>query len=264
MRISVSILATLFVTSCGGGTASAPVPPAIPPPSVDADFGGVWFGLLTNQDQTFEELVGITTSDGRFILISLDTFGPDTVGQYVGMATVDGTDVSGSGSAYAPQGASWSDGSTVSTVTLTAVATEKNMITGSWTNGAGDSVTFDLDYDVEYERASSLSLLEGVWYVYDDLLSPILTLTTDNAGMFTAQAVSGCQSMGQISIINTAYNVYGWDVTISGGNCIIAGDYNGLAVLADIDTGDPNSSQNNVVLVSVSNDQRAILLPLER
>jgi hypothetical protein len=105
---------------------------------------------------------------------------------------------------------------------------------------------------------------EGTWFVYDDTLNPTLTMAIDTGGAFTAQASSGCQSLGQVSIIDAAYNVYAWDVTISGGGCLIAGDYSGLAFLADIDTGDPNNSQNNGILVSASNDQRAILLALDR
>lgn len=263
MRNLVSILAVLSIAACGGGNDSS-LAPFPPPPVGDADFGGLWFGLLTNDDQTFEELIGITSSDGRFIFISLDTFGPDTVGHYVGLATVNGSDVTGFGSAYAAQGAAWSTGSAVLDVTLDAVIDERNMMSGSWENSAGETVLFELDYDAEYERDSSLSLLAGVWYVYDDLLNPTLTLTAQTGGMFTAQATSGCLSLGQASIIDAAYNVYGWDVTISGGNCPITGDYSGLAVLTDVDTGDPNDSRNNAVLVSVSNDQRAILLPLER
>jgi len=46
--------------------------------------------------------------------------------------------------------------------------------------------------------------------------------------------------------------------------CPVAGDYSGLASLADVDTGDPNNSGKAAILVSMSNDQRAILLALER
>lgn len=261
MRASYYTLVFLSISACGGG-GSAPAPIVPTPPPADADPGGFWLGSLTNADQTFEELVAITTSDGRFILVSIDTFGPDTVGQYVGTATIDGSNVIGSGSAYAAPGTTWSDGSAVLDLTLTAVIDERTSMSGSWETSAGDVIDFELDYDADYERASSLTLLEGVWYVYDDVLNPTLTLTVDPGGLFLAQSTLGCQSLGQASIIDAAYNIYGWDVTISG--CPIAGNYSGLAAIGDIDTGDPANSQNNAVLVSISNDQRAILLPLER
>jgi hypothetical protein len=231
--------------------------PTLPPPTADADPGGIWVGTLEYEDATFEELIGITTSDGQFTLISLDTFGPDTFGQYVGIAMLDGSDVSGAGSAYAQPGAAWSDGSTVMDITITAVVDEQTTLTGTWQNSIGELVTFELDYDSEYERDSSLALLEGVWYVYDDLLNPVLTLTMEADGSFSAQNTVGCQSLGQAMLIDADFNIYGWDVTISA--CAIAGDYSGYAVLGDADTG-----QDNIVLVSISNDQRALLLPLER
>lgn len=256
-----SIILTFFVLSiaaCGGGGGGAPAASPTPPmPTADADPGGMWVGALENADSTFEELIGITTSDGRFTLISLDTFGPDTFGQYVGTAMVDGSDISGAGSAYAQPGATWSDGSTVLDITVTAVVDEQTTLSGSWQNSIGEIVTFELDYDSEYERDSSLALLEGVWYVYDDLLNPTLTLTMEADGSFSGQNTAGCQSLGQVTLIDAAFNIYGWGVTISA--CPIAGDYSGFAVLGDADIG-----QNNVVLVSISNDERALLLPLER
>jgi len=232
------------------------------PAPADADLGGIWFGTLTYGDQSFDDLVGLTTADGRFTLISLDTFGPDTFGQYIGTATVDGANVTGSGRAYAALGATWNNGSTVLDTTIAAVIDERSSMSGTWETSSGDAGSFELQYDPEYERDSSLALLEGVWYVHDALLTPTLTVTVETSGSFTAQSSLGCQSRGQISIINAAYNIYGWDVTIS--NCAIAGDYSGFAVLGDVDTGDPANSQNNALLVSISNDQRAILLPLER
>ena len=260
MRVLLLSLFFLFVSACGGGGGGSTTSVMSPP--VDADPGGLWLGTVTYDDQTFEELVGITTSDGRFTLISLDTFGPDTFGQYIGMLTVNGTDVTGSGSAYAAAGATWDNGSTVLDISITAVINEQTTMSGSWTASSGETGSFELDYDADYERDSSLVLLEGFWYVYDDILNPVLTLTVDAGGAFTAQNNLGCQSLGQISIIDASFNVYGWGVAIS--NCIIAGDYSGFAVLGDLDTGDPANSQNNVVLVSMSNDLRALLLPLER
>lgn len=115
-----------------------------------------------------------------------------------------------------------------------------------------------------HEKDSSLALLEGAWFFYDDTLNPTLTMTIDTAGAFSAHASTGCQSLGQVSIFDAAYNVYGRDVAISGVGCPIADDYSGLAFLADVETGVPNNSQDNAILASVNNDQRAILLALER
>ena len=261
MRALLSVL-VLMLSACGGGGGSGSAAPPILPPPVDSDPSGLWVGSLAFDDQTFADLVGIVTADGRFTLVSVDTFGPDTVGQYVGMATVSGTDLTGTGSAYAAAGATWGNGATVIDFSFTAVIVEKNSLTGTWQSGDGASGSFDMQYDAEYEKDSTLTLLEGVWFVYDDILNPTLTLTMDAGGAFMAQSSLGCQSLGQASIIDANFNVYAWDVTIT--NCPIQGDYSGFAVLGDIDTGDPNNSQNNAVLVTFSNDQRALLLALER
>lgn len=263
MRAFTLALAFFVLAACGGGGGGgggSVTPP--PPPPADADPGGLWFGTLAYDNETFEELVGITTADGRFTFISLDTFGPDTFGQYIGTATVAGSDITGAGKAYAAPGSSWGNGGSVLDITLTAVVVERTSLSGSWQTSSGETVTFELVYDAEYEKDSALAFIDGVWFVYDDALNPTLTLTVESDGSFSGQNSAGCVSLGQISIIDANFNVYGWDVVIS--NCPIAGDYSGVALLFDLDTGDPNNSENNAVLVSISNDLRALLLPLER
>ncbi len=257
MRTSLLIPFVLLFSACGGGGGGTTVPP--PPPPVDADPGGFWVGFVTYGDQTVEDLVGITTSAGRLTLISLDTFGPGDFDQYIGTLSVAGTAATGSGSAYAAPGTTWSNGATVVDFDLSATIAERSTITGSWTTSSGESGSFELDYDTEYERDSSLALMQGIWYVYDDMLNPELVLTVESGGAFTAQDNLGCQSVGQVSIIDAGANVYDWSVVIS--DCAIAGDYAGLAVMGD---SDPPTSQNDIVLASLSNDLRALLLPLER
>lgn len=258
MRAFLLILSLGMVAACGGGGLS---PPGERPP-VDANPGGLWVGTLTYEDQTVEELVGLSTADGFFTLISFDTFGPDTVGQYIGVFDVNGTTVTGSGTAYATQGAAWSNNSAVLDFSVSATIDEQTSLVGEMTANDIDLGSFELEYDTDYERDSALPLLQGVWYVYDDTLNAELTLTAQGGGAFAAQSDTGCQSSGQISVIDGRFNIYGWSVRIS--SCTIAGDYAGYAVLGDIDTGDPAASQNNALLVSISNDVRALLLPLER
>lgn len=259
MRKFISVLTLLSISACGGSSGGSPtMRPA--PVQVDADPAGFWTGTLENEDTTFEELVGFSTSDGRFTLISVDTFGPDTFAQYIGNLTVDESAISGSGKAYAEPGATWSNGAAVVNVTLTAFVDEQNTLSGSLENSLGETITFELDYDPEYERTSSISLLEGTWYVYNDMLNPTLTLTVRADGSFSGQNGVSCQSIGQVSLIDAEFNIYAWDVTISG--CAIFGDYSGFAVLGD--AGDPANPQDDLLLVSISNAVRALLLPLER
>ncbi len=154
MRALVAGMVFVVVSACGGGGGggSVNVPPPVTPPITDADPGGIWGGTASYADVTFEELVGITTSDGRFTLISLDTFGPDTFGQYIGTASMAGAEFTGSGSAYADSGATWDNGSTVMDISITATVSERSTLSGSWTTSSGEVVFFDLDYDSTYER----------------------------------------------------------------------------------------------------------------
>ena len=263
MRTLVCVVLLGLVASCGGGGSNSSTSNPTPPQASGDDyFGGIWAGIVEYPNETFEELLGVTTADGRFVLISADTFGPGTFAQYVGTATIDGTVVSGSGDAFAPIGWAWNDGSPVLSLTISATIDERNTMSGTLSMDGGESVTFELEYDAEYERDSSLQLTEGVWYVYDDLLNPTLTMTIDANGSFSAQNTMGCQSLGQVTIFDGANNIYDWSIEIS--NCPIAGDYAGLAVMTDIDTGDPATSQDNAILVSIGNNERALLLPLER
>jgi hypothetical protein len=98
--------------------------------------------------------------------------------------------------------------------------------------------------------------VSGTWTVYDDNLNPFATFTIEADGRFFGQNVLGCTSLGQVSLIDQQFNVYDVESTISG--CPIAGDYAGLATLGEL------VNPNDVLLASLSNDQRALLLAMER
>ena len=238
----------VLLPGCGGGGSggSGPIEPA------DHALGGFWDGTLTIDGQPGTQvLVGISTDDGRFRLISVDT-----EAQFVGTATVDGQSVTGSGTAFAPAGSTWLDGKTVTTVSMTGTLRQRQSLSGSWSSATGESGTFDLGYDAEYEKDSSLSLLTGLWIVYDDNLNPFATFTIDANGQFSAQNAAGCVSTGQISIIDSRFNVYNIQSTIA--NCAIARNYTGLGALGS------GVNPDDIFLFTVSNAERALLLGLER
>jgi len=236
-----------LVAGCGGGSGGGGFVPA------DQALGGFWSGTLTIDGAPgVQELVGLSTDDGRFRLISVDTGA-----QFAGTASADGDSVTGSGRAYAPEGSEWGDGSTVTTVTVTGTIRQRASFAGSWSSATGESGRFDLDYDPEYERDSSLSLLTGTWIAYDENLNPTATFEIAADGRFTGvNPFLGCTSSGQMSIIDSRYNVYGIQSTVV--NCAIAGSYAGLGALGSI------VNPNDVFLFSVSNEQRALLLGLEK
>ena len=245
-RSVIFALSLVFLSACGGGGGGGGAGP------VDQALGGLWFGTLSIDGVAgTQNFVGMSTDDGRFRFISADTGG-----QFVGTVQADGTGVSGSGKGFAPDGTTWRDGSTVTTATMTGTLRQRSSLSGSWSTGTGESGTFSFSYDTDYEKDSSLALLNGVWTVYDDNLNPFATFTIDANGQFSGQDVAGCVSLGQISIIDSRSNVYAISSTISG--CALAGDYAGLGILGSI------ANPNDAFLFSVNDDLRALLLGLER
>ena len=251
-----ALSAVSIFAACGGGGGSPPAapppPPPPPPPPVTEALGGFWVGVLTfDMNQTSEIFLGLATDDGRFRFLS-----GESNTQFTGIQQANLNNVTGSGTGYADTGTTWLDSSTVTAVTTDGTIIERDSFSGTWSNASGESGSFDLFYDADFERPSSLPLLEGTWTVYDDFGVAVATFTFDALGQFSGQNDSGCVSSGQVSIIDALYNVYQVDSTIA--NCFIAGDYSGLASLGDLNT------TNDAMVLTVSNDMLGIVLVLER
>ncbi len=269
-----------LVVGCGGGGGgnSSPAaaaqlsPPAQPsptpvaqpppaPPGSNANFGGIWIGTLTYADQTFDDVLALTTDDGRFALIAVETAGPG-VSQYAGTATVVGDRVTGTGKGYAAPGPHWPGSGTVLPISLDATLGERLALDGNVILGTGPNARLALDYVRDaHERDSSLALLTGVWYVYDEMQNPMATYSFEPDGRFLGQNANGCQSSGRVSIIDASYNVYAWEAEIA--HCANGGTFAGLGMLADVSAGGPPVPPN-AFLVTVTNGTQAIVLPLER
>jgi len=219
---------------------------------MDQAMGGFWVGVVTfDLSQTSELFVALATDDGRFRFISAES---ET--QFIGTQVITTTDVIGTGQGYADPITPWLDMTVVSDATTDALLIEKDTFNGIWSTASGESGNFDFFYDSTYENPSSLSTFAGVWTAYDDFGSPEAIFTIDDMGQFTGQNTSGCTSSGQISLIDDRYNVYEVASTISG--CLIAGDYEGMAAIGEINV------PGDAILLSVSNNDRAILLGLEK
>lgn len=255
-RLTFLFLGCLLTGACsggGGGVTFSPVPPIPgPPPPTNQSPGGFWAGVVTfDMSQTSELFVALASEDGRFHFISAES---ET--QFVGSHTVDVNHVVGFGLGYASPGTTWLDGTAVTDTATDAQLVERDSFSGIWSTASGESGDFDLFYDAEYERASSLPILEGVWTAFDEFGNPSATFTIDDQGQFTGQNTMGCNSLGQISIIDDRYNVYYVDSTIS--DCFIAGTYIGMAAVGDDDV------TNDVILLAISNESRSIVLGLEK
>ncbi|MGB5165453.1 MAG: hypothetical protein WBN61_09370 [Woeseiaceae bacterium] len=252
VRICSALLISVFLSSCGGsGSGSAAAPPPVLPPPPATNFGGLWFGEMVIDASLGSELCGaLVTEDGQFRFLCVFT---DL--QLVGMSSRDQNVMTGSGQAFSSL--VFLDGTFVSDLTLEATLIPETSLVGTWsTASTGDSGSFDMIYDGDYEKPSSLALLEGVWQGLDEFGNPDVTFTIDDLGSFTAQNINECVSSGMILLLDSRYSLYQANSTIVG--CPIAGDYSGLALLFD------DESPNDSLLLSINNDQRALVVELQR
>lgn len=251
----VALLAAAFA-GCGGGSggssAPGPVPPP-PPPVVDALPGGHWFGTVTNEfNVVTEEYVALVDENGRFRFVSADS-----AVQMSGTFTIVGNDLAGDGIAFADTGVFWLDATSATAVTIEATIVERSEMSGVWTTVAGEFGRFEFFYDPTfYERASPVDLLAGSWIAYDEFLNPQSTLTITTDGSFTGQNASGCNSIGQFVDIDAAFNLYEVQSTIA--DCPLAGEYTGLAFLADL------LVPNDTLIFAIDNGARAYLLGFQK
>jgi len=239
--ISLTSIACVL-TACGGGgggggdTSAPPAPLTV----VDELHGGIWSGTTTgSQGGGTQDLIGVSTDDGRFRFLSLDTGG-----QFIGTSTVDGTSITGSGIGYAPIGYAWIDGSVYTDVTLSGTINERSTFSGNWAASTGETGTFNFAYESLHQRDSSLGLVADTWISFNDSGNPIGTVSIDAAGRLDGQDAAGCLYSGTVSIIDANYNVY--DLSLSVLNCSSAnGDYSGLGILTD------NVNQNDTFVYTV-------------
>ena len=251
----------LLLASCGGGGGSGgsgsnnppPPPPPPPPPAGDTVPGGHWSGTLTNDMHAVtEDYFAMIDAAGRFRLVSVDS-----AVQMSGNLLITADTFTGDAMAFADTGVVWLDGNSATAVTLEGSITTQDSFAGTWTSTSGESGTFEFVYDgIFYERAATLAQLAGSWIVYDDFANPQATFTILDDGSFTGQNTLGCTSAGQFAVIDTGFNLFEVQSTITG--CSIAGDYIGLAFLADI------LAPNDAIAFAVDNGSRAILLGFEK
>lgn len=245
-------LTSSFVSACGGGGGTDPAnpPPVVNPPAPVEKLGGFFSGELgIDAGMISEECGALVTEDGQFRFLCIFT---DL--QIAGMSSRDGNSMSGSGLAFSTL--TFLDGSFVTDATIQATLVPGTSLTGTWTATSGDSGTFNMVYDAEYEKSSSLAFLEGIWQGVDPDGNPVSTFIIDDLGSFTGSNSSGCSSSGTFLLLDSRYNIYQMNSTIVG--CPLAGDYSGMALLFD------DITTNDGILFAISNDQRALLVGLEK
>lgn len=227
------------------------------PPS---NLGGLWDGSWTVDGGGEPEVAIAISTDAGEVQFAL----PDLLIQISGTAEVSGNQVTGSGLAFVPEGDTFPDGSTVSGLTFEGTATERGKLSGNWVIDAGDSGTFDLNYDPLYERDVTVDMLDGSWLPFNllgDSAGPAFNI---NDGQVFRQTPA-CTSNATVTQVDSGFNVFMWEATITTTDqveCPVAGNYAGLAALGDSE--DMVGPLNDSLVVLLSNDVRGLALLMLR
>ena len=220
MRL-VAGLACIVLAGCGGGGSDggSPIggggptsPPPAPPPTLSP--GGAWFGVQRFENDPPLFLEGAVTEDGRFHFLREDGV------QFVGEMSVQGSSASGSYRAALPFGESWADGSNTSSGSVSLTIAERESLSGTFTfqtgGGTSGSGTVELDFDPIYERPSSLAIVAGN-YTRADAPGTDSVNVNSNGELFFQEIFSTCIANGQVSVIDSRFNLY--DIEYTYANC---------------------------------------------
>lgn len=238
-RLVLAVLSVVVLTACGGGSSGGGGSSTTPPPATpNADPGGIWYGFASNTTlgETYE-VVGVSIANGELRFI-------DSQGvQYHGSMQVSGNSFSASFRAIAPLGEYFVNGSTVLSGNMEGTISQRESLDGSYQMSSGERGTVSLLYDDLYQRPSQLSRLTGTWIdVYND------TFGIDSMGRIFGQDSLGCVYSGTAATIDTRFNAYRLDLTVS--SCgAVDGIYAGLGVLQDWQT----EGDNRLLTLQLSN-----------
>jgi hypothetical protein len=227
IRHAVTVSALISLAACGGGGSSGGGAPP-PPPATTQSVGGIWTSqyTVTSGANTGDviNVQGIASETGQYFAYSKNTTN-GCAGLAFGQLSVNGSNVSGNEDAAivrystAVGGATscvYPDGSTSATGTITGTVSQRAslMLTATGTTSLGGALpaeTTTFAFSSLYLNTSSLATIAGN---YNDG-GP--TMTVDANGAIFEQDPNGCVLSGQVSIINSAYNAYGIQLTFA--NC---------------------------------------------
>ena len=198
-----------ILAACSGSSPAPPADPPLPPPPpvTNESPGGVWSGTRPNGTDIIV-LVG-ESGDMRII----DPFGNQGFGQ---LDVANQTDITASYLLAPPFGGSLIDGSDAGSCDFAGTLAERQSMTYdvACTTSLGGAFggTITLTYDPVYEMDSSLARVAGTWDVQGDVL-----VIDVNGALFLQSSQTGCVWNGQVSLIDTEWNLYAMSATAE--NC---------------------------------------------
>lgn len=234
-RRGIVVLTVLLLGACGGGGGGDG---NNPPPVQNASLGGIWYGTVTNTTvgESYQ-VAGVSLANGELRFID------DQSVQYSGTMQVSGNSVSATIRAIAPLGSQFANGATVINGSLNGTIVARSALNANYTMSTGERGTVSLVYDPDYERDSSLSRISGMW---TDEFGTVTEIS--GSGQVFAQDGAGCVYNGNVSVVNSSFNAYRLNLTVS--NCgQFNGSYSGLGVITDL----TSTNDNRQLIYQVSN-----------
>jgi hypothetical protein len=195
---------------------------------------GVWLGTVTDGNNNIFDILGVISTDGQLRFIVEEGICAGT--QYSGtFLTMNGNTGSGNFKGYAAEGCEFFNGEALTNGTFD-ITVAGNDVTGTY-SAEGDIGTFSLTYDPIAESPTTLVDLQGNWGYYEGpgYFSDMLV---SSDGSFTGTDDSGCDYIGQFSIIDPDFSIIDVSMTVS--TCDDAsfnGTYSGLG-LRVLENGD--------------------------
>jgi len=224
----VPLVAAATLVACGGGS----TPPAHPIQGVSP--GGIWRGTDSASGLA---ITGLVDETGAADFIRADD------AQFVGQVSTLANSIALTADAYAEIDKAFPDGSTRGSWSMTGTIQERQAITAatSFVTAGGNSAqgTLNLTFDGLYHRPSSLAAVAGEFAPVNGL--PYLIYP----GGSISQSALICETSGQISILNAAYNLYHIQLTNSCDNG--SGGHN-VANVSGLATLDNTVSPERLVL----------------
>lgn len=249
----LNLMLVAFMAGCGGGGDGGDVsangesdettPPSETTPA-DESAAGIWRGSVTSGGNTYQSTGLVSEADDVRLITTGST-------QISGTIDVKGKNFTAVLRSYAPPTFYYSITAPIHG-TSTGTINQTSALLGNINLLDGTTYNLTFNYDALYERDSSLAAVAGN-YSRSDGAGLTVTYSIDGAGVFTGSDTNGCVMNGNVSIINSDFNMY--EVKVAVTNCgQVNGNYKGLAALDDVVT------LNDTLLFSLESSDQTTLI----